>query len=100
MSQSQPAPIEVADLAPGWLQRLAAVGWRLLVAIALGVVLLRIALVVSTVTASILAIIAVIAIAFLPYIADFLDAIKSGVSTIQRLLADASVAPEIGKAID
>jgi putative heme transporter len=139
MSQSQPAPSEVSDLVPGWLQRLAAVGWRLLAAIALGLVLLRIVTLLSTVTASILvagivaatfapfvlalrnrgwsrikaaaavfvgagvvilAIIGVIALAFLPYIADFLNAISSGITTIQGRLADASIPPEIGKAIE
>jgi putative heme transporter len=139
MTDTAPARPEASDLVPGWLIRLAAVGWRLLVAIALGLVLVRILLIVSTVTASILiagiiaatfapfvlrlrdrgwsrikaaaavfvaagavilAIIGVIAIAFLPYISDFLDAIRSGVATIQGLLADATIPPEVGTAID
>ena len=32
-----------SDLVPGWLERLAAVGWRLLAAILLGLVLLFVA---------------------------------------------------------
>ena len=54
MTDTAPARPEGSDLVPGWLIRLAAVGWRLLVAIALGLVLVRIVLIVSTVTASIL----------------------------------------------
>jgi hypothetical protein len=43
-----------SDLVPGWLVRLAAIGWRLLATILLGLVLLAIALELATVTASIL----------------------------------------------
>jgi predicted PurR-regulated permease PerM len=140
MSLNPPAPGEVPeDLVPGWLQRLAAVGWRLLVAIALGIVLLQILLILSTITASILiagivaatfapfvlalrdrgwsrikaaaavflgagvvilAIIAVIALAFLPYIADFLSAIHAAATKVQDLLAQISIPPEIGKVVE
>jgi len=54
MTDTESARPEASDLVPGWLIRLAAVGWRLLVAIALGLVLLRILMIVSTVTVSIL----------------------------------------------
>ena len=55
------------DLVPGWLQRLAAVGWRLLVAIALGLVLIYIASQLATVTTSIV-IAAIVAATFAPYV--------------------------------
>jgi putative heme transporter len=67
MTEIAPAPPAGADLVPGWLQRLAAIGWRLLAAIALGLVLLRIASLVSTVTASIL-VAAIVAATFAPYV--------------------------------
>ena len=67
MTEIAPAPPEVAGLVPGWLQRLAAIGWRLLAAIALGIVLLRIAILLSTVTASIL-IAAIVAATFAPFV--------------------------------
>jgi predicted PurR-regulated permease PerM len=54
-------------LVPGWLQRLAAVGWRLLAAVALVLVLIRIMTVLSTVTASIL-VAAIIAATFAPFV--------------------------------
>src|SRR6187551_2741292 len=41
------------ELVPGWLKRLAAIGWRVLAALALGLVLIRLAITLSTVTASI-----------------------------------------------
>jgi len=56
-----------ASLVTGWLIRLAAVGWRLLAAIALGLVLFEIAAILSTVTASIL-IAAIIAATFAPFV--------------------------------
>ena len=54
-------------LVPGWLERLAAVGWRLLAAFALAVVVIWIALLLSTVTASIL-VAAIIAATFAPFV--------------------------------
>ena len=42
-----------ADLVPGWLRRIAALGWRILAALALGLVLIGIAVLLSTVTAAI-----------------------------------------------
>lgn len=56
-------------LVPGWLQRLAAIGWRVLVTILLGLVLVRLAVVLSTVTVAIL-IALVIAATFAPYVAS------------------------------
>ena len=41
------------ELVPGWLQRIAAIGWRVLVALALGVVLIFIAIQLQAVTAAI-----------------------------------------------
>jgi len=43
MTEIAPAHSDGDFLVPGWLQRLAAIGWRLLAAIALGLVLLGIA---------------------------------------------------------
>jgi predicted PurR-regulated permease PerM len=63
---------EVSDLAPGWLQRLAAVGWRLLTAIALALVLLWIAALLWTVTASIL-VAAIVAATFAPFVLALRD---------------------------
>ena len=56
-----------AGLVPGWLQRLAAIGWRLLVTVALGLVLLEIAVLLSTVTVSIL-VAAIVAATFAPFV--------------------------------
>ena len=128
-----------SDLVPGWLVRLAAIGWRLLATILLGLVLLFIALELGTVTASILiaAIVAatfapyilalrnrgwsrikaaaavflgaalvivttfvIIGLAFFPYVAQFLDALSTGLATLQARLADLSIPPPIGFAID
>ena len=69
MTEAAAEPPAGDELVPGWLQRLAAVGWRLLAAILLGVVLLRIAVELSTVTASIL-VAAIIAATFAPYVLD------------------------------
>jgi predicted PurR-regulated permease PerM len=55
------------ELVPGWLERLAAVGWRLLAAILLGLVLLSIAATLWVVTASIL-VAAIVAATFAPYV--------------------------------
>lgn len=59
-------------LVPGWLQRLAAVGWRLLATIALGLALLWIAAVLWTVTASIL-VAAIVAATFAPFVLALRD---------------------------
>ena len=67
MTEIAPAPPAGADLVPGWLQRSAAIGWRLLAAIALALVSLRIATVVGTVTASIL-VATIVAATFAPYV--------------------------------
>jgi putative heme transporter len=138
MTETAPARPEGSDLAPGWLIRLAAVGWRLLAALALGFVLLEIAVTLWTVTASVLlagivaatfapfvlrlrdrgwsrikaaavvflvaagviiVILGIIAIAFLPYVADAVNAITSGVAAVQARLADISIPPEIGQRI-
>lgn len=67
MTEIAPATPEGADLVPGWLQRLAAIGWRLLATIVLGLVLLYIAVELATVTASIL-IAAIVAATFAPFV--------------------------------
>ena len=54
MSEVGPAGPVDTDLVPGWLERLAAVGWRLLATILLGLVLLAIVVQLWIVTASIL----------------------------------------------
>ena len=56
-----------SNLVPGWLLRLAAVGWRLLATILLGLALVSIAIKLGTVTASIL-IAAIVAATFAPYV--------------------------------
>jgi putative heme transporter len=69
MTEAAAEPPAGDELVPGWLQRLAAVGWRLLAAILLGLVLIRIAVELSTVSASIL-VAAIIAATFAPYVLD------------------------------
>ena len=59
-------------LVPGWLQRLAAVGWRLLATIALGLVLIYIAVLLGTVTASVL-VAAIVAATFAPFVLALRD---------------------------
>jgi len=61
-----PAPAG-SELVPGWLQRLAAIGWRVLVTILLGLVLTAIAVKLATVTISIL-VAAIVAATFAPYV--------------------------------
>src|SRR5882672_1823979 len=61
-----------SGLVPGWLERLAAIGWRLLVTIALGLVLLWIAVLLSTVTASVL-VAAIVAATFAPFVLALRD---------------------------
>ena len=138
MTDITTAPPEEAGLVPGWLQRLAAIGWRILVTVALGLVLLEIAVMLSTVTVSILvaaivaatfapfvlalrkrgwsrikaaaavflgaavviiATLAIIAIAFIPYIAAVVEKISSSLTTLEARLADVSVPPEVGHAV-
>lgn len=59
-------------LVPGWLKRLAAIGWRLLVTVALGLVLIQIMVVLSTVTASVL-VAAIVAATFAPFVLALRD---------------------------
>jgi predicted PurR-regulated permease PerM len=54
-------------LVPGWLQRLAAIGWRVLATLALGYVLLQAAILLGTVTAAILVAL-IVAATFAPYV--------------------------------
>jgi putative heme transporter len=61
-----------SGLVPGWLERLAATGWRLLAAIALGLVLLWIAVLLATVTASVL-VAAIVAATFAPFVLALRD---------------------------
>jgi predicted PurR-regulated permease PerM len=139
MTEAAAEPPAGDELVPGWLARLAAIGWRLLATILLGLVLLAIVVELWTVTASILiaAIIAatfapyvldlrqrgwsrikaaaavflgaafvivatlfIIAIAFIPYIQPVLDGISTSLSTVQARLADLSVPPGVGAAVD
>jgi predicted PurR-regulated permease PerM len=67
MTEFAPSMPEGDGLVPGWLERLAAVGWRLLATIALALVLLRIAVLLGTVTASIL-VAAIVAATFAPFV--------------------------------
>ena len=50
----QPTPVTPGTQVPSWLNRLAAIGWRVLVTVAFGLVILYLALYLSTVTMSIL----------------------------------------------
>jgi predicted PurR-regulated permease PerM len=59
-------------LVPGWLQRLAAIGWRLLAAVALLLVVIWIATLLSTVTASVL-VAAIVAATFAPFVLALRD---------------------------
>jgi predicted PurR-regulated permease PerM len=54
-------------LVPGWLQRLAAFGWRILVTLALAIVVIQLLIVLGTVTAAIL-IALIVAATFAPYV--------------------------------
>jgi predicted PurR-regulated permease PerM len=54
-------------LVPGWLQRLAAVGWRVLVTLALAFVVIQLLVILGTVTASIL-IALIVGATFAPYV--------------------------------
>jgi predicted PurR-regulated permease PerM len=72
MTDFAPSMPEGDGLVPGWLERLAAVGWRLLATIALGLVLLWIAVLLGTVTASIL-VAAIIAATFAPFVLALRD---------------------------
>src|SRR5918993_279710 len=62
------------ELVPGWLQRLAAIGWRLLAAIALGLVL--------------------------PYVGQVVTAMGDGLNTLEARLAELSVHPGVALAIE
>jgi predicted PurR-regulated permease PerM len=72
MTHTAPARPQESDLVPGWLIRLAAVGWRLLAALALGFVLLEIAVTLWTVTASIL-LAGIVAATFAPFVLRLRD---------------------------
>ena len=62
----RPTPADRA-LVPPWLVRLAALGWRFLVVLAFGLVLVGLALILSTVTASVVLAV-IIAATFAPYV--------------------------------
>jgi predicted PurR-regulated permease PerM len=139
MTEVAAGPPASDELVPGWLRRLAAIGWRLLAAIALGLVLLYIAVELATVTTSILiaAIVAatfapyvlelrhrgwsrikaaaavflgaafvilgtlvVLGLAFLPYVGQVVAAMGAGVATLHARLAELSVPPGVGIAVD
>ena len=72
MTETAPAAPAGSDLVPGWLLRLAAVGWRLLATIALGIVLIWIAAILSTVTASII-VAGIVAATFAPFVLALRD---------------------------
>ncbi len=72
MTEIPPATAEGAGLVPGWLLRLAAVGWRVLATVALGLALLWIAAVLWTVTASVL-VAAIVAATFAPFVLNLRD---------------------------
>ncbi len=67
MTEIAPPTSDASRLVPGWLERLAAVGWRVLATIALGLVLIWIAVLLGTVTASIL-VAAIVAATFAPFV--------------------------------
>jgi predicted PurR-regulated permease PerM len=66
MTEVPRAPLS-ERLVPGWLQRLAAFGWRILVTLALAFVVIQLLIVLGTVTASIL-IALIVAATFAPYV--------------------------------
>ena len=72
MTETAPPTPDASELVPGWLIRLAAVGWRLLAAIALAVVLVQIVVTLWTVTASIL-LAGIIAATFAPFVLRLRD---------------------------
>ena len=72
MTETVSAESRGSDLVPGWLQCLAAIGWRVLAVAALILVLIQIALVLSTVTASIL-VAAIVAATFAPFVLALRD---------------------------
>ena len=90
MSESAPATPERDGLVPGWLERVAAVGWRLLAALLLAVVLLRIALVLSNVTISIL-IAAIVAATFAPFVLALRDRGWSRIKSAAAVFLGAAV---------
>jgi len=139
MTEVAAGPPASDQLVPGWLRRLAAIGWRLLAAIALVLVLLYIAVELATVTTSILiaAIVAatfapyvlelrhrgwsrikaaaavflgaafvilgtliVLGLAFLPYVGQVVTAMGDGLTALEAKLADLSVPPGVGLAVD
>lgn len=71
MTNDEGAEVPPADapdhLVPGWLRRIAAIGWRVLAALALGLVLVAIAVALSTVTAAIVVGL-IVAATFAPYV--------------------------------
>jgi predicted PurR-regulated permease PerM len=67
MTDAAAEPPAGDELVPGWLERLAAIGWRLLAAILLGLALLAIVVQLWIVTASIL-VAAIVAATFAPYV--------------------------------
>src|SRR4051794_1855747 len=72
MTEIASIPPSDPRLVPGWLVRLAAVGWRLLAAFALALVLILIARTLFTVTASIL-VAAIVAATFAPFVLALRD---------------------------
>ncbi len=72
MTESIPATPPGSSLVPGWLQRLAAYGWRILATIALALVALAILATISTVSISIL-VAAIVAATFAPFILRLRD---------------------------
>ncbi len=67
MTEIGPASTSERELVPGWLIRMAAVGWRVLVTVALVLAILAILRLISTVTASIL-VAAIVAATFAPFV--------------------------------
>ena len=73
MTLPGPVPVIPSDtLVPSWLQRLAAFGWRVLVTLALGIVLVQLAMLLGVVTASILVAL-IVAATFAPYVRRLRD---------------------------
>ena len=131
-------PVAGTPIVPEWLANLAALGWRILVVVALLVAAAYVAGVLATVTATmllsfifaaafaplaqalrdrgwshskaagvvtvgglalVLATLIVIALAFVPYVGQLLDGIRSALDHLRAAIADASFPPEIANMI-
>ena len=134
-----PVDDDGADLVPGWLRRLAAIGWRVLAALALGLVVVGLAVTLSIVTAAVLVALIIaatfvpavrrlrargwgrtkaalavtgvalfvvvvtlslLALAFAPFLGQFVATVKGGVGDVETWLTDLGLPPIATEVID